>query len=91
MLQPEELEQLLKRLDEFASSEKGEHKCLQVAVIATLVSQMSGLTGWQKAQNGSIKSVEKKIDKLIFYAMTTAIGFSLSVILAAVILVLKLT
>jgi|LSQX01.2.fsa_nt_gb hypothetical protein len=59
--------------------------CKQEGVIAGLEKSIKNLEGWQKSQNGSIIRVEGKIDKLIFWFMTSAItlgvGFAVNIAL----------
>ena len=62
--------------------------CKQEGVIAGLEKSVENLEGWQKSQNGAIIRVEGKIDKLIFWFMTSAItlgiGFVVNIILMLV-------
>lgn len=59
--------------------------CKQEGMIAGLEKSIENLEGWQKSQNGSIIRVEAKIDKLIFWFMTSAItlgvGFAVNIVL----------
>lgn len=59
-------------------------ECLQIGPIATLSADMENMKGWQKSQNGAIHRVEEKVDKLIFWQMTTAVGFVISVLIGVV-------
>lgn len=59
--------------------------CKQEGMIASLEKSIENLEGWQKSQNSSIIRVEAKIDKLIFWFMTSAItlgvGFAVNIVL----------
>ncbi len=65
------------------------YECVQEGRISGLEHDMKNMNGWQKSQNGSIHRVEAKIDKLVFWQMTTAIGFVLTVVGAVVLVYIK--
>ena len=63
--------------------------CIQEGRVSGLEHDMDNMKGWQKSQNGSILRVEEKVDKLVFWQMTTAIGFALTVVGAVVLVYIK--
>ena len=63
--------------------------CIKEANIAALNTEMENMKGWQKAQNGSIVRVEEKVDKLIFWQMTTAVGFIITVVIGVIAVTMK--
>lgn len=50
--------------------------------------RLNDLTGWQKSQNGSIRRVEEKLDKLIFWFMTYAFGTFATITIGVIIYLL---
>lgn len=69
------------------------HECEhpdEIRQIGPLLERVGNLVEWQKTQNGSIKEANNKLDKLIFWMMVTAVGFSLTTVSALFILVLNM-
>lgn len=56
-----------------------EHACVQEGRICGLEHDMQNMKGWQKSQNGSIVRVEGKVDKLIFFQLSTVVGMLVSI------------
>lgn len=48
--------------------------------VAGLEHDMKNMKSWQQSQNGAIHRVEAKIDKLIFWGLTTSVLFSLGLL-----------
>ncbi len=46
-------------------TETSAHQCIQVANIATLIANMNAFKRWQEQQNGTLRDVEKKLDRLV--------------------------
>ena len=54
-----------------------------------MAQSIKNLEGWQKSQNGNIKDVSKKLDKLIFWGMTASIVFAAGLLANIVLLTLR--
>ncbi len=63
--------------------------CVQEGRISGLEHDMDNMKGWQKSQNGSIVRVEGKVDKLIFFQLSTVVGMLVSIGLTVFGLILK--
>ncbi len=55
------------------------NSCIQEGRISGLEHDMQNMQGWQKSQNGSITRVEEKVDKLIFFQLSTVVGMIVSI------------
>jgi len=47
--------------------------------MSKLEAKVENLEGWQKNQNGTIRQVDSKVDKLQFWIMTTAVAAAVNI------------